>query len=116
MDGTTSKRTGTTLTVGAGVIASAYQHRSTPMATKRKPPFPEYKPPSDDMLEQATITINLDNRDLMNALADRIKEWLLEMVPPNAYARVNWTIRQDYTIMDMRDRDRGGSELVKTKV
>jgi hypothetical protein len=59
----------------------------------------------DGIIDQASITISLSNRDLMNTLADKIQEWLLEMVPAEIRMRVNWSIRQEFTVMDVRDRN-----------
>lgn len=61
----------------------------------------------EGIIEQATITISLSNRDLMNTLSDKIQAWLLEMVPAEIRMRVNWSIRQEFIVMDMRDRKDG---------
>lgn len=58
----------------------------------------------DGIIETGSITIVVGNRDLMNALSDRIQAWLLEMVPAEIRLRVNWTIKQEFTVMDVRDR------------
>jgi hypothetical protein len=58
----------------------------------------------DGIIEQGSISVSMSNRDLMNTLADHIQAWLLENVPAEVRLRVNWTIRTEFTVMDLRDR------------
>lgn len=58
----------------------------------------------DGILEMGTIKITLGNRDLMDALTDHVKKWLMENVPAEIKFRIGWTIQNEFTIMDLRDR------------
>ena len=58
----------------------------------------------EGITEMAKITVSMSNPDLMKALASRIQDWLLEMVPVEVRMKVNWSIDQSYIVMDLRDR------------
>lgn len=58
----------------------------------------------EGIIESGSIKISLSNRDLVNTLADHIRDWLLENVPAEIRMRVNWSIVQEFIVMDVRDR------------
>jgi hypothetical protein len=57
----------------------------------------------EGIVEHGSIRITVGDRDLQALLADHIEQWLLEHVPTEIRLRVNWTIQQEFTVMDLRD-------------